>query len=94
MAGDIHGKRIMLYTTTHFDKPLDQVFNVTVQYQLYGNWEDCGILSTPHLELHYRLGFDIKCPYGNPFKSIRIKFVEDQDQPFELCSFGIDNFVV
>lgn len=94
MAGDIRAKRVMLYTTNSFDKPLDEVFAVTVQYRLYGNWENCSMQLTPNSQLHYRLGFDIQCPYGNPFKSIRVKFIEDQDRPFELCSFGIDNFVV
>lgn len=94
MAGDIKAKRVMLYTPNTFDKPLNQVFNVTVQYRIFGSWEDCKIIITPNSQLDYRIGFNINCPYGDPFKSIRIKFIENQDQPFELCSFGIDNFVV
>lgn len=94
MVGDIQAKRIILYTPTKFDLPLDQVFQVTVQFVPFGSWEECDIKLTPLSQLDYRIGFDIECPQKDSFKSIRITFKQDLQQAFELCSFGLDNFVV
>ncbi|KAK4514650.1 uncharacterized protein ATC70_002251 [Mucor velutinosus] len=94
MVGDIQAKRIILYTPTKFDLPLDQVFQVTVQFVPFGSWEECDIQLTPLNQLDYRIGFDIACPRKGSFKSIRIIFKQDMQKAFELCSFGLDNFVV
>jgi hypothetical protein len=95
MTGDIRAKRVILYTSTTFDKPLNQIFKVTVQYRIYGSWEECSIRLTPYSQLSYRIGFDFDCPVKDePFKSIRITFREGQQEPLEICGFGLDNFVV
>lgn len=94
MVGDIHAKRIILYTPTKLDQALDQVFQVTVQFVPFGSWEECDIQLTPLNQLDYRIGFDVECPRKDSFKSIRITFKQDMQHAFELCSFGLDNFVV
>lgn len=94
MTGDIRAKRVMLYTTNHYEESLDKVFRLTVQHRVYGAWDDCEIKLTPTTQLNHRIGFDFKCPNGDLLKSIRIHFLQDQQVPFELCSIGIDNFVV
>ncbi|KAI8095628.1 hypothetical protein BDF21DRAFT_406362 [Thamnidium elegans] len=95
MAGDIKAKRVIIYTKNHFDEPLDKVFKLTVQPRLYGAWEECKIKLTPTTQLNHRIGFDFECENNKgPLKSIRIHFLRDQTIPFELCSIGIDNFVV
>lgn len=95
MAGDIKAKRVIVYTKNHFDEPLDKVFKLTVQPRLYGSWEECKIKLTPTTQLNHRIGFDFQCEDNKvPLKSIRIHFLQDQAIPFELCSIGIDNFVV
>lgn len=95
MTGDIRAKRVMLYTLNTFDKPLNQILKVTVQYRIYGSWEECSIKLTPNSQLSYRIGFDFVCPMAKePFKSIRITFREEQQKPLEICGFGLDNFVV
>lgn len=93
MTGDIRAKRIMLYTPNTFDKPLHHVFKMTVQYRMYGSWEECYIKAAPNTQLDHRVGFDFECPRKDSFKSIRITFQETQ-KPFELCGIGLDNFVV
>jgi hypothetical protein len=96
MVGDIHAKRVMLYTNTKFDSPLNEVFKITVQWYPFGPWEECEIKLTPHTQLAYRIGFDFDCPdrYLEPFKSIRISFQKDMTLPLELCGLALDNFVV
>ncbi|KAG1091974.1 hypothetical protein G6F42_019308 [Rhizopus arrhizus] len=84
MVGDIQAKRIILYTPTKFDLPLDQVFQVTVQFVPFGSWEECDIKLTPLSQLDYRIGFDIECPQKDSFKSIRITFKQDLQQAFEF----------
>lgn len=83
----------MLYTPNTFDKPLHHVFKMTVQYRMYGSWEECYIKAAPNTQLDHRVGFDFECPRKDSFKSIRITFQETQ-KPFELCGIGLDNFVV
>jgi hypothetical protein len=102
MTGDIAAKRVILYAPNFPNNKkqpkvkLDEIFKVTVQYRIFGSWEDCKIKSTPNTQLNYRIGFDFECPQGKrePFKSIRITFIQDIEQPLELCGIGLDNFVV
>jgi hypothetical protein len=97
MMGDIQAKRVMLYTTTEFDLPFDEMLKVTVQWFPFGSWDDCEIKLTPNTQLDYRIGFDFDCPthrHPEPFKSIRISFQKDMSVPFELCGLALDNFVV
>jgi hypothetical protein len=96
MTGDILAKRVIFYTNNNFSQPLDEIFQVTVQYRIFGSWEECKIKLTPNTQLNYRIGFNFECPQRRqqPFKSIRIIFKEDYHVPFELCSIGLDNFVV
>lgn len=100
MTGDIAAKKVILYTPNNFNtkqQPLNEIFKVTIQYRIFGSWEDCRIKSTPSTaQLNCRIGFDFECPQGKrePFKSIRITFLQDMDQPFELCGIGLDNFVL
>ncbi|KAI8639872.1 hypothetical protein BD408DRAFT_349108 [Parasitella parasitica] len=94
MVGDIQAKRITMYTPTKFDTPLDQVFKVTVQRVLFGSWEECEVKLTSANPLDHRIEFDFECTAKEAFKSIRIGFKQDLKASFELCSLGLDNFVV
>lgn len=96
MVGDIQAKRVMMYTTTKFDMPLNEIFKVTVQWVPFGSWEECNIKLTPHTQLAYRIGFEFDCPdrHLEPFKSIRISFQRNMSKSFELCGLALDNFMV
>ena len=97
MTGDIRAKRVTLYTPTIFDKPLNLILKVTVQFRLYDSWEDCNLITSNknYSESNRRIGFYIECPRQTEFfKSIRITYREDQKVPFKLCGFALDNFLV
>ncbi|CEP14138.1 hypothetical protein [Parasitella parasitica] len=94
LVGDIQAKRITMYTPTKFDIPLNQVFKVETQHILFGSWEECEIKSESINQLNYRIGFDFECTAKEALKSIRIRFKQDLQSSFELCSLGLDNFVV
>jgi hypothetical protein len=97
MMGDISAGRVMIYTPNKFDLPLDQVFKVQIQFVAFGSWEECEMKLTPLNQLNYRIGFKFLCPnrgYLEPFKSIRISFIQDLQVPLEICGLGLDNFVV
>ncbi|KAI8973442.1 hypothetical protein BDF20DRAFT_824052, partial [Mycotypha africana] len=111
MAGDIKGRRVIIYTPTNSIKlqakdvdNLKEMFEVTVQFVLFGSWEECDIVSTKIMSLSQAtpslslITFDFQCPsrknFYEPFKSIRVNFKQDLEEPFELCSLGLDNFLV
>jgi hypothetical protein len=94
LVGDIQAKRVVLYVKSRPSIPLEDMFKVSVQYVMYGSWEQCTIKALPVRQTGYRLDLDFHCANHQPIKSIRVEFLEDQKDNFELCGLGLDNFAV
>jgi hypothetical protein len=86
MTGDIQANTLVMY----LKKPItDGMFKISVQHVLYGAWNECKIKTTTSSQ---RIVFE--CDSRQPLKSIRIEFNEEQEESFQLCGLGLDNFIV
>ena len=45
-------------------------------------------------QLPRRIALLMDCPYKEPFRAIRITFLQDHSEAFDLCGLGLDNFIV
>ncbi|KAL0081137.1 hypothetical protein J3Q64DRAFT_1756751 [Phycomyces blakesleeanus] len=93
MVGSIEAKRLVLYGRRDI-RHAASMFNVTVE-SVENNWVTCKLWTLPDAQVvRQRVPLGIDCSGVKEFKTIRIHFVEDQKEPFDVCGIGLDNFNV
>ncbi|ORZ16442.1 hypothetical protein BCR42DRAFT_327533 [Absidia repens] len=92
LIGDMRASRLLIQLRQTMEQDAQDAF--TIRALNKDGWEDCSIVPDLTQSLPRRMVYQMTCPDGKPISAIRVFFKHTQQRPFDLCAFGLDNFLV
>lgn len=92
LIGDMRASRLLIQLRHTMEQDAQDAF--TIRALNKDGWVDCSIIPDAAQSLSRRMVYQMTCPGGKPISAIRLFFTQTQQRPFDLCTFGLDNFIV